>query len=320
MRGPRETTTWQRGAVLILTVCSLAGCAAKREARVASPPLRFDDRAVTRDVVLVGNNWAGTAIAFDPKTHEILTTINIVPDREKRNEDIQKDHFFALAAGLNARLTGEGHDQLVDDLFTQDGRYLFASRPTFADVVAIDLMTRDIVWRRRVAGHRADHAALSPEGERLLVSASTAGVVQEIDTTTGVVRRKFKSGDEPHENNYVANGTRIDHASIGRVFLPRTSDFSDRLKGKRQFEIVDAGSFKVLERFDMKKLTAQLPKKEEHAIDGAVRPMAVTADGRFVAATNASCAWQAPWPATPRSRATRRELRVQDDSGAGSKP
>ena len=32
--------------------------------------------------------------------------------------------------------------------------------------------------------------------------------------------RSFESGDTPHENNYSANGKRIFHASIGRVYTP----------------------------------------------------------------------------------------------------
>jgi hypothetical protein len=36
---------------------------------------------------------------------------------------------------------------------------------------------RRIIWRTKVDGNRADHKAISPDGTRLLVSASTAKVV-----------------------------------------------------------------------------------------------------------------------------------------------
>src|SRR5262249_29152184 len=69
------------------------------------------------------------------------------PDRDERMKEIDD-------AGLWRRFTfwfvrtvpGEGHDQLVDDMFTsQDGRFLYVSRPSFADVVAIDVNSGQIV-------------------------------------------------------------------------------------------------------------------------------------------------------------------------------
>src|SRR5215210_599500 len=33
-----------------------------------------------RDVVLVGNNWAGTVTVFDPRTFDTLAVIDVVPD------------------------------------------------------------------------------------------------------------------------------------------------------------------------------------------------------------------------------------------------
>ena len=38
--------------------------------------------------------------------------------------------------------------------------------------------------------------------------------------TMGQRLRSFESGDTPHENNYSADGKRIFHASIGRVYTP----------------------------------------------------------------------------------------------------
>ena len=85
-------------------------------------------------------------------------------------------------------MVGEGHNQYVDDGFTSpDGRIVYFSRPSFADVVAIDLKTEQIVWRTKVDGYRADHMAISDDGRRLLVSASTANVVDVIRTRTGKI-------------------------------------------------------------------------------------------------------------------------------------
>jgi hypothetical protein len=94
------------------------------ETRVV-PPDEAIDSAVPHDVVLVGNNWAGTATVFDPHTNRPITTIDVVPDIGDRLKEIAEDpdrkrvpRFLAIR-----RLAGERHDQLVDDLFTsRDGR------------------------------------------------------------------------------------------------------------------------------------------------------------------------------------------------------
>ena len=113
-------------------------------------------------------------------------------------------------------------------------------------------------WRRPVEGVRADHAALSPDGKTLLVSASTASKVHAIDTATGKLRGFFSSGDQPHESNYSCDGSQIYHASIGRVFLPKWLNLP---QGKRVFQIVDAESLKVVEQFDMREKSKEAGKE-----------------------------------------------------------
>jgi hypothetical protein len=130
--------------------------------------------AAPRPVLYVGNNWDGTADVVEPSTFAKLTRLNIVPDKEQRLAEIQSspDRYGYFLAIRNQ--VGEGHDQFVDDMFSShDGRRLYVSRPSLADVVAFDLGTRRIVWRFPVEGYRADHMAISPDGKRLLVSAST---------------------------------------------------------------------------------------------------------------------------------------------------
>jgi DNA-binding beta-propeller fold protein YncE len=246
---------------------------------LASAPLHA--QVPLRDVVLVGSNWDGTAEIFDPHTFKVLKRIDIVPDRDERMKEIAESGIRRrVTFQLVRQVIGEGHDQLVDDLFpSRDGRYIYASRPSFADAVAIDIDTGKIAWRTPIEGDRADHAALSPDGKTLLVSASTARRVQAIDTATGKIVGGFASGDQPHENNYSKDGRHVYHASIGKVFVPSTAPWLDWIKGDRWFQVVDASTWQVQKRIDMGEKLAQFGKPW---IDKAIRPMAIPADERQV--------------------------------------
>ncbi len=187
-----------------------------------------------REVMVVGNNWDGTASIVDARTHEVLRKgIDLVPDKADELASIWRSPdrlamFFLVRYG-----PGEGNDQLVDDMFTtNDGRLLAVSRPSLGDVVWIDLesalgggSTR-IVAEQSMDGYRTDHMGVSPDGTRLLVSDSTERQVIEFAMgghgrpETGTRLRTFASGETPHENNYSDDGSTIFHASIGRVYLP----------------------------------------------------------------------------------------------------
>ena len=234
----------------------------------------------TRSVLYVGNNWDGTADVIQPRKFRRLARINIVPDLAERMAEIQSDperlgYFLAIRQAV-----GEGHDQLVDDMFSShNGRVLYVSRPSLADVVAINLRTRKIIWRTKVDGNRADHMAISPDGRHVLVSASTAKVVNVIDTKTGAIVARIPSGDQPHENNFSKDGNLVYHASIGMVFTPLDDPAFDSTKGERVFEVIDARNWTVLRRIDMGQ---KLDQFGEPDMSGAVRPMALSPDERFV--------------------------------------
>jgi DNA-binding beta-propeller fold protein YncE len=234
----------------------------------------------TRPVLTVGNNWDGTADLIDPTKFTRLMRLNIVPDKDERMAEIALNpvdlgYFLAIR-----QLIGEGHDQYVDDAFTSlDGRYLYVSRPSFKDVVAFSLDTKKIVWRTEVEGQRADHMAISPDGRRLVVSASTANKAHVIETATGKILGSFESGDSPHENNFSRDGTKIFHASIGMVYTPLDHPALDSSKGDRWFEIIDANSLKVLKRIDMGQ---KLKEAGFPDMSSAVRPMALTPDERYL--------------------------------------
>jgi DNA-binding beta-propeller fold protein YncE len=247
---------------------------------VGAPAAGAQATAPTRDVVMVGNNWDGTADVLDGHTFQRLTRFDVVPDLAERMAEIRSDparlaYFLAIRQEI-----GEGHDQFVDDIFTSpDGRYAYVSRPSLADVAAFDLVTKQIVWRVRVDGQRSDHMALSADGQRLLVSASTARVVDVIDTAKGAIVARIDSGDTPHESNFSKDGTKIFHASIGTVYTPLDAPELDATKGDRWFEVIDAKTYKVLKRLDMGKILRDYGFPN---MSSAVRPMTLSPDERFL--------------------------------------
>ena len=231
-------------------------------------------------VLFVGNNWDGTADVIrqggtsNKPTFSRVARLNIIPDIQERMLEIATDpvrlgYYLAIR-----QLVGEGHDQFVDDMFSShDGRLLVVSRPSLADVVALDLNTGAIVWRFRVDGQRADHMAMSPDGKRVAVSASTGNVVHILDTFTGQEVGRFASGDSPHENNYSADGQRIFHASIGMVYTPADQPMFDTTKGDRRFQIVDAHTNQIIKQIDMGQKLAEAGYPN---MSSAVRPMALS--------------------------------------------
>ena len=249
-------------------------------ARTAEPPAP----APTRDVMFVGNNWDGTATVVDAHSFRKLGTINTIPDKEERMAEIYANPDKLAFYTAIKQAIGEGHDQYTDDMFTtHDGSLVAVSRPSFADVVGIDLATNKIRWRFPMEGYRADHMGVSPNGRRVLISDSTANKVHELNIFTGKKLREFPSGDTPHENNYTKDGSRIFHASIGRVYTPvdRTElgPVHDAAKGEAVFQIVDNKSFEILKKWDMGE---ELEKAGYPGMSSAVRPMAVAPDERYV--------------------------------------
>ncbi|MDC5637423.1 YncE family protein, partial [Acinetobacter baumannii] len=164
---------------------------------------------------------------------------------------------------------GEGNDQLVDDMYsTPDGKSVVASRPSYADVVSINIATGKINWRTPVEGFRADHMAVSPDGQQVAVSASSGNVVHIIDINTGKELGRVATGDKPHENIYFANGTTILNSAIGNVETAMDASWQDFTKGKRYITIADANNFKVLKKIDFRPALDAFGRKD---LSNAVR-------------------------------------------------
>ncbi|MER7005319.1 YncE family protein [Dactylosporangium sp. NPDC000555] len=229
--------------------------------------------------MFVGNNWDGTVdVIRSSGTYAKLGRINVVPDKSQRLLEIHLNPV-RLAFFLGVRQgPGEGHDQLVDDMYTTpDGGALVASRPSFADVVSIDLRTGALRWRFPVSGYRADHMAVSPDGKQVAVSASTSNTVHVLDIDTGRQLGSFGAGDKPHENIYTDGGRYLWNMSIGEVNTALDDPWLDWTKGDRHITIADTRTFQVVRTVDMR---ARLDAFGRSDLSNAVRPAVFTPDER----------------------------------------
>ncbi|MFB9542409.1 YncE family protein [Micromonospora sagamiensis] len=230
-----------------------------------------------QEVMFVGNNWEGTVDVIRARgDYAKLGRINVVPDITERLWEIYLNPI-KLAFYLGVREgPGEGHDQLVDDMYsTPDGTALVASRPSFADVVSIDVATGAVRWRFPVSGYRSDHMAVSPDGSRVAVSASLSNRVHVLDINTGRELGSFKTGDKPHENIYTDGGRYIWNMSIGDVTTSFDDPDQDWTKGDRKITIADANTFATVRTIDMR---PRLDAAGRSDLSDAVRPAVFTPD------------------------------------------
>jgi YVTN family beta-propeller protein len=226
-----------------------------------------------RDVLLVGNSLAGTVSFVDPHTFENLGSVNVYPDRLEMGLAIYANPIRAVAYTVvkNQQLLHHfepgGGDRYVDDVFlSPDGRTLYVSRSNLGDVAAFDLTKRGQprLWRTFVAGFKADHAAISPDGKRLVVSATSAQKAQVFDAKTGKEVGSFATGYYPHQDDYSADGKYIYNSSIGNVGFNAVSYEDNSKKGDRWLVKVDAQTLQVVQTWKF---------------DWGIRPNVISADG-----------------------------------------
>ncbi|MDQ0809283.1 DNA-binding beta-propeller fold protein YncE [Streptomyces sp. B3I7] len=230
-----------------------------------------------QEVMFVGNNWDGTAdVIHSSGTYAKIGSVDVVPDKTERMAEINADPIKWIYFQAIRNSVGEGHDQFVDDMYaTPDGKSMVVSRPSFADVVSIDLTTGRINWRFAVEGYRADHMAVSADGTRVAVSASTANKVHVLDITTGRQLGQFATGDKPHENVFTKDGKYIWNMSIGDVNTSLDDPVWDWTKGDRHITVVDATTFKQVKVIDMRQRLDAFGLKD---YSDAVRPAVFSPD------------------------------------------
>jgi DNA-binding beta-propeller fold protein YncE len=211
--------------------------------------------AMLQDVLLVGNSVSGSVSFVDGHTFKNLGSIDIIPDLQQRLADINANPLWSVAYSTIKQhqtikhFEPSGGDRFIDDAFVSlDGTKLYVSRSNLGDVAAFDLTkaSHPMLWRTRVDGFKADHATLSPDGSRLVVSATSANVADVLDARTGTHLGSFPTGAYPHQNDYSADGKHIYNGSIGDVSLPQAQDAQ---KGVRQLTVADARTLKVIKTY-----------------------------------------------------------------------
>ncbi|MFD9484525.1 YncE family protein [Streptomyces sp. NPDC059991] len=269
----------------LAAVVTLAVAGSSAAATASAPPSASDSAtgakpagaAAPREVLFVGNNWDGTAdVVRSSGDLARIGRVNVIPDKDERMTEIYLNpiklaYFLGIRQG-----PGEGHDQFVDDMYsTPDGSAVVVSRPSFADVVSIDLATGHINWRFPVSGYRSDHMAVSPDGTRVAVSASTSNTVHVLDIATGRQLGSFATGDKPHENVFTDGGKYLWNMAIGEVNTALDEPWLDWTKGDRHITVVDAHTFKPVKTIDMRDRLDAFGRKD---LSDAVRPVVFTPD------------------------------------------
>lgn len=269
---PAEHRGSARMVLCLATAVALAVTGSTAVSASAQPK-----EAGLREVMFVGNNWDGTADVIKSSGDLArIGRINVIPDKDQRLTEIYLNPI-KLGFFLGIRLgPGEGHDQFVDDMYsTPDGSAIVVSRPSFADVVSIDVASGDINWRFPVSGFRADHMAVSPDGKRVAVSASTSNTVHVLDIETGKQLGSFSAGDKPHENVFTDGGKYLWNMSIGEVNTALDDPSMDWTKGDRRITVVDANTYRQVKVIDMRERLDAFGRKD---LSDAVRPVAFTPD------------------------------------------
>ena len=200
----------------------------------------------------------------------------MVPDKTQRLAEIYLNpiklvYYLGIRSG-----PGEGHDQLVDDMYTTpDGARWSSPGPASPTSSRSTWPPARMNWRFPVSGYRADHMAVSPDGTRVAVSASTSNTVHVLDIDTGKQLGSFAAGDKPHENIFTEGGKYLWNMSIGEVNTSLDDPSLDWTKGDRHITVVDATTFQVVRTIDMRPRLDAFGRKD---LSDAVRPAAFTPD------------------------------------------
>ena len=210
--------------------------------------------AGARPVLFVGNSEDGTVTVVGARGLRVLGRIDAIPDGNTPQDPAQAAIYPVLVGS-------KGVDYVQGLAVAPDGRTLYVSRGYLGDVAAFRIADGRELWRREIAGVRADHVALSPDGRRLFVSALTANEVQVIDTRTHELVGSFPTGDWAHVLEFAPGGRYVWNGSLGNQLAPSGAD------GRKQLTMADARTLNVVRTIPF---------------DAGVRPFAFAPNGRRV--------------------------------------
>lgn len=255
-----------------------------------------------RDVMFTANVADGTVTMIDPSSYDVLGTIDLYP--EGNRTDSLHDSIQSVGTEILNAFARENFVEHVN--VSPDGRTLYAARGHVGDVVAIDIATNELLWEHDLAGFRADHMVLSPDGDYLYVSDIMFDRIVKIYAPTGWAvgsgpAHTWPHGVHLHELPAFGGDRMLINGSLGTVITPealghtrltfldpfwmwpkRTVDFED---GVRPFRITEDGrkiylqisKFHGFHEYDVDRdevtRTKQLPRTEHVPEDEGDYPL-----------------------------------------------
>jgi DNA-binding beta-propeller fold protein YncE len=229
--------------------------------------------AAGTDVVFIANSKGGTVSIVDATTFEHIRDVDIVPDGKQAGATAEPVQGTAGQRAVEA-FAGENYAQDLN--VSPDGRTLYVSRGHRGDVAAFDIATGELLWNTFVDGLRSDHMTMSADGEHLFVSAIAGDndeVAHKVATGDGDIVGSFRTGEFPHDNTLSPDGELVYNSSIGNILQPREAR-ENRPEGSEAvltepylLTAADAETLEIVDR---------------HEFDRGIRPLEITADGRFM--------------------------------------
>jgi DNA-binding beta-propeller fold protein YncE len=188
-----------------------------------------------REVAFVANAEDATVTLVDIAARRAFATIDVNPER------------------ASVQRTGTPNFAQDTDV-SPDGRVLYVSRGYLGDVVAFEVATGRVLWRRPLNTARADHMTLSPDGRSLFVSAMPDNLVYRLAASSGEITGRMSTGVYPHDNKLTKDGRTLVNTSLGPIggsTLAPTDPAAEKPLHARQITIADAGSLAVRERIEV---------------------------------------------------------------------
>ena len=238
------------------------------EFTIGEGPIATSQRpdAPSIEIAFVANAVEGTVSVVDVSARALVGTFDIKPDGPRAG--VFRNPAQALFAQKKIEARG-GLNYAQDTDVSPDGRVLYVSRGHLADVVAIDLASGELLWRRAIGIGRSDHMALTADGRYLFVSDIYNSRVKRIDTHTGRIDGEFVTGVFPHDIQISHDGTLVYNASLGNMRVSEQErDDVEQPTDERGFAYqVTVAKLATLEVID------------RHRFPRGIRPFHLTHDG-----------------------------------------